>query len=138
MGIVLVHVTPSGRGLRLVAVADAATGNLADNQARLSSQLGVEPDKACKDASRCSFCPGIEDILFIDKEKLFNYENKEYDAKYGPLYRGGNSQPTAVRGNGSHEPLCPAAESDGESLQKAKERGQRSAADERWTNGRTP
>ena len=95
MGIVLVHVTPSGRGLRAVAVADAATGNLADNQARLSSQLGVEPDKACKDASRCSFCPGIEDILFIDKEKLFDYEDKDYDEKFGPQYRGGNSKPSA-------------------------------------------
>ena len=57
-GILLIHVTPSGRGLRLVAKADASVGNLADNQARLSQLLGVEPDAACKDASRCSFCPG--------------------------------------------------------------------------------
>ena len=67
LGILLVHITPSGRGLRIVAKADAAIGNLADNQAWLSSLLGVEPDTACKDASRCSFCPGFEDILYINK-----------------------------------------------------------------------
>jgi hypothetical protein len=96
-GIVLIHVTPSGRGLRIVAIADAERGNLADNQAWLSSQLGVEPDVACKDASRCSFCPGLEDIKFIDIEKLFTYDNPEFDEKYGPQYRGGNSQPISAR-----------------------------------------
>jgi len=102
-GIVLVHVTPSGRGLRIVAVADPAVGNIADNQAHLSTLLGVEPDAACKDASRCSFCPGFEDILYIDKDKLFNYENKDYDQKFGPQYRGGSSQPTAARAaHGAH------------------------------------
>ena len=98
-GILLVHITPSGRGLRIVATADAATGNIADNQAALAKRLGVEPDAACKDASRCSFCPGLEDILFINQEKLFNYENREYDQKFGPQYRGGSSQPTAAAGS---------------------------------------
>ncbi len=97
MGILLVHITPSGRGLRIVAKADASIGNIADNQAHLSQLLGVEPDAACKDASRCSFCPGFEDILYINKNELFTYENKEYDEKYGPQYRGGSSQPTAAR-----------------------------------------
>jgi len=102
LGIVLMHITPSGRGLRIVAVADAATGNLADNQARLAGLLGVEADEACKDATRCSFCPGLDDIIFINKEKLFNYENPEYDEKFGPQYRGGHSEPLcADRKNGA-------------------------------------
>ena len=67
MGILLVHITPSGKGIRIVAKADASIGNIADNQAHLSQLLGVEPDAACKDASRCSFCPGFEDILYINK-----------------------------------------------------------------------
>ena len=93
MGILLVHITPSGKGIRIVAKADASIGNIADNQAHLSQLLGVEPDAACKDASRCSFCPGFEDILYINKNELFTYENKEYDEKYGPQYRGGDSRP---------------------------------------------
>ena len=101
LSIVLVHVTPSGHGLRVVAIASPERGNIADNQAWLSSQLGVEPDVACKDASRCSFCPSLEDILYINKEKLFTYENPEYDQKFGPLYRGGNSQPTVKAAAGS-------------------------------------
>lgn len=109
LGILLVHVTPSGRGLRLVAVADAAIGNIADNQAALSEKLGVEPDKACKDASRCSFCPSLEDILYINKEKLFSYENNDYDKDFGPQYRGGSSQPTAARRATAHSvPDAPA------------------------------
>lgn len=93
-GILLVHVTPSGHGLRFVAKADAEIGNLADNQIRLSKLLGVEPDEACKDASRCSFCPSANDILFINTKELFTYENSEYDENFGPQYRKNNSQPT--------------------------------------------
>ena len=92
--ILLVHVTSSNAGLRVVAIADPSVGNLADNQAALARQLGVGLDASCKDASRGSFCPGFEDILFINKEKLFNYENIDYDEKYGPQYRGRDSKPT--------------------------------------------
>ena len=104
LGIVLVHETSSKKGLRIVAIADIARGNLADNQAWLARELGFKLDESCKDASRGSFCPGLEDILYINKEKLFTYENKAYDEKYGPLYRGGNSKPVAFRGNGSVKP----------------------------------
>ena len=105
LGIVLAHETSSGDGLRLVGIADAARGNLADNQAWLTAQLsGVTLDKSIKDASRGSFCPSFDDILFINNEKLFDYDNKDYDETFGPLYRGGNSKPIAVHGNGSDEP----------------------------------
>ena len=100
-GILLVHITPSGKGLRIVAIADPKVGNIADNQEALATKLGVEKDKACKDASRCSFCPMLEDILYINSPKLFNYENKEYDAQFGHQYRGGNSQPSI---NNHHHP----------------------------------
>lgn len=114
LGIVLVHVTPSGHGLRLVAVADAKVGNIADNQAALSARLGVEPDTACKDASRCSFCPMFEDILYINTETLFNYENKDYDEMFGPLYRKGNSRPTVQSNKSSARPAAAGAEPDTE------------------------
>ena len=92
-GVKCVHVTPTGHGLRVVAQA-SLDGDIAWNQARLSSLLGVVNDEATKDASRRSFCPGFEDILYLDKD-IFNYDNPEYDQKFGPQYRGGSSQPSA-------------------------------------------
>ena len=93
-GIKCVHVTPTGHGLRVVACA-SLDGDIAWNQSRLSSLLGVVNDEATKDASRRSFCPGFEDILYLDKD-IFNYDNPEYDQKFGPQYRG--------RGNGPLQP----------------------------------
>ncbi len=100
LGILLVHITPSGHGLRLVAKAQM-DGNLIDNQLRLASQLGVACDEACKDASRLSYCPGFEDILFSNFDQLFSYDNKDYDAKWGPAYRQGHSAPSAGPRGGS-------------------------------------
>ena len=98
--ILLVHVTPSGQGLRIVAKADAGVGNLSDNQHHLAQLLGVTIDESCKDASRVSFCPMFDDILFINKQELFTYDNPDYDEKFGPLYRGGNSRPTRLPAGG--------------------------------------
>lgn len=100
LGIVLVHVTPSGRGLRVVAKADAGKGNLADNQHYIAGQLGLKLDEACKDASRISFAVPLDYILFHSDE-LFEYENKEYDKLYGEMYRGGDSRAVAADGVGS-------------------------------------
>ena len=127
LGIVLVHVTPSGHGLRVVAKAQM-DGNLSDNQHRLASLLGIEVDEACKDASRLSFCPGFEDILFINKEELFNYENTQYDETFGPAYRKGNSSPVAALaknpsaafGNGALHPVRNDAAAAGTDGQAAK------------------
>jgi hypothetical protein len=102
LGVLLVHVTPSGEGLRMVAIADVSRGNLSDNQHWLAKRLGIEMDEACKDATRLSFCPSYDDIIYSNYETLFNYENPEYDQIYGPQYRGGNSQPTRADG-GNHQ-----------------------------------
>ena len=77
LGILLVYITPSGHGLKIIFKADAAKGNLIDNQHAMAEVLGVEVDESCKDASRMSFICKEEDILYIDKE-LFTYENKEF------------------------------------------------------------
>ena len=97
--LLLIHVTPGGQGLRLVARASADVGNLSDNQHRMGQLLGIDIDESCKDASRASFCPGFEDIIYINKE-LFNYEDKDYNQKFSPEYRGGNSKPTRGEDNG--------------------------------------
>ena len=91
LGILLVYVTPSGHGLKVVFKADVSKGNLIDNQHAMAEVLGVEVDESCKDASRMSFICKESDILFIDKE-LFTYENKEFAERYNALYRDGHSQ----------------------------------------------
>ena len=90
LGILLVYITPSGHGLKIIFKADAAKGNLIDNQHAMAEVLGVEVDESCKDASRMSFICKEEDILYIDKE-LFTYENKEFGEKYDAEYRSGHS-----------------------------------------------
>ena len=107
--VLLVYVTPSGHGLKIVFKADAAKGNLIDNQHAMAKVLGVEVDESCKDASRMSFICKESDILYIDKE-LFTYENKEFAEKYNEQYRSGRTQPTLrfddagdVAGGDTHE-----------------------------------
>ena len=90
LGILLVYITPSGHGLKIVFKADAAKGNLIDNQHAMAQVLGVEVDESCKDASRMSFICKESDILYIDKE-LFTYENNEFAEKYDAEYRAGHS-----------------------------------------------
>ena len=97
--ILLVYVTPSGKGLKVVFKADVEKGNLIDNQHAMAKVLGVEVDESCKDASRMSFICKESDILFINKE-LFTYENKEFGERYDALYRDGHSQ-GSVKGTDS-------------------------------------
>ena len=93
LGILLVYITPSGHGLKIVFKARQEWGNLIDNQHAMAKVLGVEVDESCKDASRMSFICKESDILFIDKE-LFTYENKDYSDRFTALYRDGHSQAT--------------------------------------------
>ena len=102
LGIVLIYVTPSGQGIKIVFKADVAKGNLIDNQHAMAKVLGVEVDESCKDASRMSFICKESDILFIDKE-LFTYENKEFGERYDAVYRDGSSQATKKSAVVNHE-----------------------------------
>ena len=90
LGIVLIYITPSGKGLKIVFKAHHDWGNLIDNQHAMAKVLGVEVDESCKDASRMSFICKETDILYLDKE-LFTYENKEFGERYNDLYRDGHS-----------------------------------------------
>ena len=90
LGILLVYITPSGEGLKIVFKARTDWGNLIDNQHEMAMVLGVEVDESCKDASRMSFICKETDILYLDKE-LFTYENKEFAERYDALYRDGHS-----------------------------------------------
>ena len=93
--ILLVYITPSGHGLKVVFKADVNVGNLIDNQKDFSAKLGLNPDEACKDASRGAFLTTREDIILINEEILFTYENEEFGKKYNDSYHAGHSQPTS-------------------------------------------
>ena len=92
--IVLVFVTPSGEGLKVVFEADVNVGNLIDNQLDFSAKLGLKLDESCKDGCRGAFMTTAEDIISINEEKLITYENKEFGEKFNAEYRAGHSQPT--------------------------------------------
>ena len=91
--ILLVYITPSGKGLKVVFKADASLGNLIDNQHAMAKVLDVEVDECCRDSSRMSYVCKESDILYLDKE-LFTYENKAFSERYTALYRDGHSQAT--------------------------------------------
>ena len=88
----LVHITSSSFGIRIIFTANIEDGNLADNQIVFAEALGQKPDESCIDATRNSFAPKEEDILFID-DTLFNYYNEEFDKRYTQLYREKKTQP---------------------------------------------
>ena len=87
----LVHITSSRKGLRIIFTADAEKGNLADNQIDFAQALGYVADRSCIDATRTSFAPKEEDILFIN-DMLFTYYDEEFDRKYTADYRNGETQ----------------------------------------------
>ena len=106
LGILLIYITPSGKGLKIVFKAREEWGNLIDNQHQMAKVLGVEVDEACKDASRMSFICKESDILYLDKE-LFTYENKAFAERYNDEYRDGHSQAERTKGSDkevAHQP----------------------------------
>ena len=91
--IALVHITSSSCGIRIVGVADINIGNLADNQITLAKKLGYKADDSCIDATRNSFAPKEEDIIYINEDLLFDYYNEAFDKKYSDEYRKKRTQP---------------------------------------------
>lgn len=78
--ILLVHVTPSLEGLRLVFVMPEGM-NLAEAQKWMSQQLGDEEYDVCvKDLARPSFIVPEDYILFIDEARLFAQVETPSDA----------------------------------------------------------
>ena len=79
----LAHLTSSGEGLRLVSECLIGEGNIADQQYLQAKELGMlhvkgttgkfVTDNSCVNADKLSFCPRLEDILYIDEDKLFNF-----------------------------------------------------------------
>ena len=72
LGILLSHISPSLKGLRLVFIVPCGM-SLAEAQAWMSQQLGDDKYDSCvKDFARCSFVVPREYVLWVDEEKLFS------------------------------------------------------------------
>ena len=89
----LAHITSSKKGIRIVFTAVLKDGNLADQQIVFAQALSYKADQSCIDATRNSFAPKEEDILYINEELLFDYYDKEFDREYTPMYRDKKTQP---------------------------------------------
>ncbi|MBR7028430.1 MAG: DUF3987 domain-containing protein [Bacteroidaceae bacterium] len=69
-GVVMVYITPSGHGLKVIARRCAA--DIPADQARLAQMLNTDYDTVAKDLARLAFVSKIEDVLYCDKEELEN------------------------------------------------------------------
>ena len=91
----LAHITPSGKGLRMVMQCTENYPTLAEHMQWLDEQIGFNEygdfDTAVKDISRLSFVPQASDILFEspllweDKENYNPIINDNKDNKDNPL-----------------------------------------------------
>ena len=96
IGIVMAYISASGDGLKIVFKARLEWGNLIDNQHQMAKLLGIEDkvDEKCKDGSRGHFITTEGDLLYIDEDDIYDYENTEFADKYNKMYRDGHTQPT--------------------------------------------
>lgn len=103
LAVLLAHVTPSGEGLRLVAVLPAAEGEkrrmgIAEAQAWLARELGgIVYDQATRDLARSSFMVPRDYVLHVDG-RLFG----DVGADDAPV----------CRTSGAAEGVCLAAEDE--------------------------
>lgn len=71
----LIHITPSGKGMRIVYPMSEADTSIEASQLRVVTRFHLDAfgdfDKACKDLSRLSFLPKAKDIVFVDGDLLF-------------------------------------------------------------------
>ena len=72
--VMLIHITPSGKGLRFVIKATSKPGyeqcsSISDYQQVFAQKIGasVKLDQATDDPARLSFCPRREDILYLNE-----------------------------------------------------------------------
>ena len=93
----LVHITPSGEGLRIV-MKGSQNGDIISDQQTLADLLEVKHDACTKDLSRWSFVPTKKDILYINPEILFA------DAQETTYNSTSLSQPQGVSGNEATAP----------------------------------
>lgn len=95
LGLTYIGQSISGHGFRIVGKCRLEL-DLWGNQQWLGKQLmlPVSPDGQCKDSSRASYAVPFDYVKFLSPE-LFTYNNKEYEEKWGPVYRKKGSSRTS-------------------------------------------
>lgn len=94
LGIMVVHKTPSTKGLRIVAKCRPEFTTIAENQQWLAAQLGLEEfDEACNDLARASYIVP-EDYFYYRDGKIFTDPMPE-----GVNIVAGKGQQRAVAGS---------------------------------------
>ena len=76
MGILLVYVSASEDGMKIVFKADPEyPHNLICQQWQMAERLGVLQyvDDGCRDSTRLSFLTTTDDVLYCDEKELFNH-----------------------------------------------------------------
>ena len=87
--VALAHITPSGKGLRIVMRLKPNI-TIETAQESVSKAIGVEADKVVKDLSRLSFVPCYKDVKFVNKELLF--KNEQFNTEVSkPCEEGGTT-----------------------------------------------
>lgn len=128
--ILLVHVTPSLEGLRLVFVIPGKM-NLADAQKWMSEQLGDKDYDSCvKDLARPSFIVPEDYILFMNEEELFKDREAATGSRENGELKGDGAWKAPERGLPDGRPEGAAAEgSTGAGSKKAAAEGSGGAAE---------
>lgn len=85
--VVLVHVTPSSFGLRIIFVQPKGV-SIADAQKRMAEACGVVYDEVTKDMARCSFLVPFDYILLINDKILFAENENTADDDSAQLPKG--------------------------------------------------
>ena len=81
----LVHITPSGDGLRVVMKRTKGL-TIERDQLQWAELIGVKVDAVCKDISRLSFAPMAKEILYFNPSLLFAELPEASDYPDGTLF----------------------------------------------------
>ena len=108
--IVAAHMTPSGKGLRIVAECDPKFDTLAENQKWIGEVCGLEIDACTKDFARLSFLVPIEYFYFLDegifsreaKHKFINHDLTNEENENNSEIFGNDSAHNNLHSNGEH------------------------------------
>ena len=93
----LVHITPSGDGLRVVMERTKGQ-TIEQDQLRWSELIGIKIDAVCKDISRLSFAPMHKEILYFNPSLLFAPLPDAAEYPDGTLFSGVQTNASTMNG----------------------------------------
>lgn len=109
LGILVVHITPSRKGLRIVAKCRKGLHSIRENQFWLAGEIGARHDAATCDAARLSYLVPWDYFLFFDEIGLSGEPDVLLDFTMQPVYMPAADilQPMADITGEPHDPQIP-------------------------------